>query len=593
MFTRQNNSNNINRKRYKDYISDIEFKTVKKVKTVKPQVNETKTDVKLIGLENVISINPANMDTIFNITGADGENRTVMVSSFKNVKGNARIDVYMLNSDGYYRQQDPITGTKFTKQNGFDIKGKETFAKKYLPAELVDLIKYHGELSKNKKQDIEFYAMGLEVRQATSDNKFYNPDKNRAYLQNAYDVEFTQQDKNLVKYLSAFRDTYIRAELAKQEQSFKELKNPKSIERTKVIIEDYKKILSQPAQTSEVENSKTPIESLAKRLEEYGNSTVVLSDDFSKGVRPKGRLNSFKASIRTVSDNLISLADVNLNEFDFLNAQDKQRLDGLRPLAKELKELNLTISSNDTRTVSVEKRFAQLTNQLANEFVDIVGKHVEQQLGKTISTSKPAQTSDVDTEVEEKRIGVKLTDESNVYTYNDKNAKNSYYYSNITKNNDYIVFFHNTSVFEIRPEQLENNTILGGSSYFMSEAPNMSINFPTDLYSHVQNGKKVDLPSSQYDLLKSIWEKRINVVKEIQEKNGKIAFPEYGFGNKETMPEELFVYLSKRLFEEFQYVNPGSTMYNQVAELIGETEGITDEEILIQLELEEDPFKCS
>jgi hypothetical protein len=156
-----------------------------------------------------------------------------------------------------------------------------------------------------------------------------------------------------------------------------------------------------------------------------------------------------------------------------------------------------------------------------------------------------------------------------------------------------IVFLHNTSVFEIRPEQIENNTILGGSSYFMSEAPNMSINFPTDLYSHVQNGKKVELPSSQYDLLKSIWEKRINVVKEIQEKNGKIAFPEYGFGNKETMPEELFVYLSKRLFEEFQYVNPGSTMYNQVAELIGETEGITDEEILIQLELEEDPFKCS
>ncbi len=59
------------------------------------------------------------------------------------------------------------------------------------------------------------------------------------------------------------------------------------------------------------------------------------------------------------------------------------------------------------------------------------------------------------------------------------------------------------------------------------------------------------------------------------------------------MPEELFVYLSKRLFEEFQYVNPGSTMYDQVTELIGETQGITDEEILVQLELEEDPFKCN
>ena len=220
-------------------------------------------------------------------------------------------------------------------------------------------------------------------------------------------------------------------------------------------------------------------------------------------------------------------------------------------------------------------------------------KTTKQQTSEVEDTGVELDSTNMDTEVEEKRIGVKLTDESNVYTYNDKNAKNSYYYSNITKNNDDIVFLHNTSVFEVRPEQLENNTILGGSSYFMSEAPNMSINFPTDLYSHVQNGKKVDLSPSEFDNLKSIWERRIDVVKKIQEKNGKIAFPEYGFGNKETMPEELFVYLSKRLFEEFQYVNPGSTMYDQVTELIGETQGITDEEILVQLELEEDPFKCN
>ena len=220
-------------------------------------------------------------------------------------------------------------------------------------------------------------------------------------------------------------------------------------------------------------------------------------------------------------------------------------------------------------------------------------KTTQQQTSEVEDTGVELDSTNMDTEVEEKRIGVKLTDESNVYTYNDKNAKNSYYYSNITKNNNDIVFLHNTSVFEIRPEQIENNTILGGSSYFMTEAPNMSINFPTDLYSHVQNGKKVDLSPSEFDNLKSIWERRIDVVKKIQEKNGKIAFPEYGFGNKETMPEELFVYLSKRLFEAFQYVNPGSTMYDQVTELIGETQGITDEEILIQLELEEDPFKCN
>ena len=50
------------------------------------------------------------------------------------------------------------------------------------------------------------------------------------------------------------------------------------------------------------------------------------------------------------------------------------------------------------------------------------------------------------------------------------------------------------------------------------------------------------------------------------------------------MPQELFVYLSKRLFEEFQYVNPGSTMYNEIKKMINVQQGISDEEILIQLE---------
>ena len=69
-----------------------------------------------------------------------------------------------------------------------------------------------------------------------------------------------------------------------------------------------------------------------------------------------------------------------------------------------------------------------------------------------------------------------------------------------------------------------------------------------------------------------------------------VAFPQAGIGT--NLPQELFVYLSKRLFEEFRYVNPGSTMYSQVNDLIGEAQGITDEEILSALQLEEDPFKC-
>ena len=202
-------------------------------------------------------------------------------------------------------------------------------------------------------------------------------------------------------------------------------------------------------------------------------------------------------------------------------------------------------------------------------------------------------STNMDTTAEVRRLGLRSTDKEGVFMYNDSNAKNIYYYTNIGKNNPDVVFIHNTSVYEIKPEQIAKGTNLGGASNFMSEIPSMSINFPTNLFASVVNGKQVELSPDQYQTLKNIWEKRINIIKQIQEKDGKIAFPEYGFGDPNIMPQELFVYLSKRLFEEFQYVNPGSTKYDKMRDLVSASQGISDAEILTQLELEEDPFKCS
>jgi len=58
------------------------------------------------------------------------------------------------------------------------------------------------------------------------------------------------------------------------------------------------------------------------------------------------------------------------------------------------------------------------------------------------------------------------------------------------------------------------------------------------------------------------------------------------------MPEELFVYLSKRLYEEFRYVNPGSTKYQEVMDVINRVQGISDAEILATFDDENNPFKC-
>jgi hypothetical protein len=137
----------------------------------------------------------------------------------------------------------------------------------------------------------------------------------------------------------------------------------------------------------EDDTTKTPIEGLNERLYDYGYTNLIIPSNYFEGSRPAGRLNSFKTSIKQVADNVQILKDLNLNEFSFLSANDKQRLDALRSKVEEFSKLNMTISASETRTVGVEKRYAQLSNEILNEFVDIVGKHVKQQLGKTIETS--------------------------------------------------------------------------------------------------------------------------------------------------------------------------------------------------------------
>jgi hypothetical protein len=58
------------------------------------------------------------------------------------------------------------------------------------------------------------------------------------------------------------------------------------------------------------------------------------------------------------------------------------------------------------------------------------------------------------------------------------------------------------------------------------------------------------------------------------------------------MPQELFVYLSKRLYEEFKYINPGSLKFQEISETIGRQQGISDQDIIQEFENEEEPFKC-
>jgi len=59
------------------------------------------------------------------------------------------------------------------------------------------------------------------------------------------------------------------------------------------------------------------------------------------------------------------------------------------------------------------------------------------------------------------------------------------------------------------------------------------------------------------------------------------------------MPQELFVYLSRELYDKFRYLNPGSLLFKEVNELVSDKQGVSDDEILQTYGFESDPFNCA
>lgn len=129
-----------------------------------------------------------------------------------------------------------------------------------------------------------------------------------------------------------------------------------------------------------------------------------------------------------------------------------------------------------------------------------------------------------------------------------------------------------------------------GDSLIREYSEEMSVAFPTALR-YYRDGMAT-LDPDKFPAIKRAYDVAIQRLVEVQESGSPIAFPVEGIGDSEVMPQELFVYLSKELYQKFGYLNPGSTMYTEIKELIGENQGITDREILEELGLDEDPFTC-
>ena len=186
------------------------------------------------------------------------------------------------------------------------------------------------------------------------------------------------------------------------------------------------------------------------------------------------------------------------------------------------------------------------------------------------------------------------TSNPNMFVYNDLSGTDKAY-EFITKNNPDITFIYQFSLGaqeaydKMTPEQFNKQNVKG-QAILKKLANNSSVGIITGQNTVKDSFSKLD--PKNYKLVKDNIEKSIAQINRVIQDGGKIAFSINGYGDPTSMPQELFVYLSKRLFEEFQYLNPGSEFTQEVSVEVAKYQPITDAEILAKFTEENDPLKC-
>ena len=216
------------------------------------------------------------------------------------------------------------------------------------------------------------------------------------------------------------------------------------------------------------------------------------------------------------------------------------------------------------------------------QFIDskttiLLNNAIKLELG--ITTAQPQAETEVETQ------NLTTTNDPNIFIYDDKETKTADYYRNITSANSTVGF-----VFNASKDEIEKNITLGGQSLLRFVSPDTALPFITSMTINSDNFS--NLAPESYQSVKDYFDRKIQEYKNAKDLGTKIALPIEGIGNSRKMPQELFVYLSKRLFEELGYINPGSTMYKDITEIINNKQGISDDEILASLGFESDPFNC-
>lgn len=225
-----------------------------------------------------------------------------------------------------------------------------------------------------------------------------------------------------------------------------------------------------------------------------------------------------------------------------------------------------------------------ITNNSRSRFKDYITKlNLNSAMQSEAQEVEPIQMNDTIT----KRANLLTTADPNVFVYNDMSGTNEAY-KYIVSNNTDVTFIYNMSLAQ--EQNPDNGKLFKGQSALKNIAGASSIGLITN--QNNLNDSFKNLAPEYMEAVKDLIDERISQIQQVIQDGGNVAFSANGYGDPALMPQELFVYLSKRLFEEFGYLNPGSELIPEISKKVLQKQDITDAEIMAKFDNENNPLSC-
>ena len=324
----------------------------------------------------------------------------------------------------------------------------------------------------------------------------------------------------------------------------------------------------------------------SRNLEDLANRNVEKVADKAEN----DRISDFFSKMTYVA---MMQAGTNKSKYNFLSLTD---FDKFIDIMNDETAKFLTSPVKLKMLIDFKNKFEQensQTNRTRSRFKNyLTSLNVEQLETSTTALLPAEEESSSENLVERKNLISTIN--PNVFVYNDLSGTEKAY-KFIVDNNPDITFVYQFSLgqkqaIDKMSESQFNNKKMKGNLQLRKFANSSSVGVITGQDSIIDAFSKLN--PNMYPKRKAEMENAIAEINQVIADGGKVAFSINGYGDPAMMPQELFVYLSRRFFEEFQYLNPGSEFSKEVTQEVAKYQPITDAEILAKFEGENNPLNC-